>query len=53
MDAMRSRHPGLEIESCCGGGGRVDLGVLEHSDRVWVSDCIDAHERQRMVRWTG
>jgi alpha-galactosidase len=20
---------------------------------VWVSDCIDAHERQRMVRWTG
>ena len=53
MDALRSRHPGLEIESCCGGGGRVDLGVLEHSDRVWVSDCIDAHERQRMVRWTG
>ena len=27
--------------------------MLEHADRVWVSDCIDAHERQRMVRWTG
>jgi alpha-galactosidase len=26
---------------------------MEHADRVWVSDCIDAHERQRMVRWTG
>ena len=53
MDALRERHPGLEIESCCGGGGRLDLGVLEHTDRVWVSDCIDAHERHRLVRWTG
>lgn len=53
MAELRRRHPGLEIESCCGGGGRLDLGILEHTDRVWVSDCIDAHERQRMVRWTG
>ncbi len=50
---LKQRHPGLEIESCCGGGGRLDLGIVEHTDRVWVSDCIDAHERQRMVRWTG
>jgi len=50
---LKARHPGLEIESCAGGGGRVDLGVIEHTDRVWVSDCIDAHERHRMVRWTG
>ena len=53
MDALRARHPGLEIESCCGGGGRLDLGVLERTDRVWVSDCIDAHEGHRLVRWTG
>ena len=53
MDDLKARHPRLEIESCCGGGGRLDLGVMEHADRVWVSDCIDAHERQRMVRWTG
>lgn len=53
MAELKARHPGLEIESCCGGGGRLDLGILEHTDRVWVSDCIDAHERQRMVRWTG
>ncbi|NLI19073.1 MAG: alpha-galactosidase [Actinomycetales bacterium] len=50
---LKARHPGLEIESCAGGGGRVDLGVIEHTDRIWVSDCIDAHERHRMVRWTG
>ena len=30
------RHPGLEIESCSSGGARVDLGVLERTDRVWV-----------------
>lgn len=53
MSELKARHPGLEIESCCGGGGRLDLGVMEHTDRVWVSDCIDAHERHRMVRWTG
>ena len=31
----------------------MDLGVLERSDRVWVSDCIDAHEVHRMVRFSG
>lgn len=53
MDELRSRHPQLEIESCSSGGGRVDLGVLERTDRVWTSDCIDALERQRIQRWTG
>jgi alpha-galactosidase len=53
MAELKRRHPGLEIESCSSGGGRVDLGVLEHADRVWVSDCIDALERQRIQRWTN
>ena len=53
MAALKERHPGLEIESCSAGGARLDLGVLELTDRVWVSDCIDAHERHRLVRWTG
>ena len=53
LDAIRARHPDLEIESCSSGGARVDLGILERTDRVWVSDCIDPLERQRMMRWTG
>lgn len=53
MEELRDRHPRLEIESCSAGGGRLDLGVIEHADRVWVSDCMDAHERHRMVRWTN
>jgi alpha-galactosidase len=53
LDELRSRHPGLEIESCSSGGARVDLGILQHTDRVWASDTNDAVERQRIQRWMG
>ncbi|MBX9245336.1 alpha-galactosidase [Actinotalea ferrariae] len=53
LDEIRAAAPGLEIESCSSGGARVDLEVLEHTDRVWASDCIDAHERQMIQRWTA
>ena len=52
MAELKERFPALEIESCSSGGARVDLGVLEHTDRVWTSDSIDPLERQRMHRWT-
>jgi alpha-galactosidase len=51
VDEIKAAHPGLEIESCSSGGARVDLGVLERTDRIWVSDCIDPMERQQMYRW--
>ena len=46
LEEVRAAHPGLEIESCAGGGGRADLGILARTDRVWASDCIDPIERQ-------
>ncbi len=52
LDDIRDRHPGVEIESCAGGGGRIDLGILERTDRVWASDCNDALERQQIQRYT-
>lgn len=52
IDELKQRYPGLEIESCSSGGARVDLGILERTDRVWVSDCIDPLERCQMNRWT-
>ena len=52
FDALRSAHPEVEIESCSSGGGRVDLGILERTERVWASDCNDALERQTIQRWT-
>lgn len=52
LDGLRAAFPGLEIESCSGGGARVDLEVLERTDRVWASDCNDPLERQSIQRWT-
>jgi alpha-galactosidase len=52
LDEIRAAHPRLEIESCSSGGARVDLEVLGRTDRVWVSDNIDPHDRQQMLRWT-
>lgn len=53
LDELRARHPDVEIESCSSGGGRVDLEILQRTDRVWASDCIDALERQGIQRWTN
>jgi alpha-galactosidase len=45
MARLTAKYPGLEIESCASGGGRIDYGVLQHTHRVWLSDSNDAHER--------
>ena len=50
---LRDQHPELEIETCASGGGRVDLGVLGLTQRIWPSDTIDALERQEIQRWTS
>jgi alpha-galactosidase len=49
---LKRRHPGLEIESCSSGGGRIDLGMAQVADRFWTSDCNDALERQFIQRYT-
>jgi alpha-galactosidase len=53
LDELRSRHPDLEIESCASGGARVDLGILDHTDRIWTSDCIDPIERLTIQKYTN
>jgi alpha-galactosidase len=45
LQELRSKHPKVEIESCSGGGGRVDLGVLRYVDEVWTSDNTDPFDR--------
>ncbi|OZG58883.1 alpha-galactosidase [Bifidobacterium myosotis] len=50
---LKTGHPGLEIESCSSGGGRVDLGILEYADRIWASDCVDPVERADIQRYTS
>jgi alpha-galactosidase len=45
LQKLRQKHPEVEIESCSGGGGRVDLGVMHLTDEVWTSDNTDAYDR--------
>jgi alpha-galactosidase len=53
LDELKSAHPGLEIESCASGGARVDLGILDRTDRVWTSDSLDPLERLDNQKHTG
>jgi len=48
IDRLRAKHPNLEIESCSGGGGRVDLGILSRVEQVWTSDNTDALDRLKI-----
>jgi alpha-galactosidase len=48
IDRLRAKHPKLEIESCSGGGGRIDLGILQRVDEVWPSDNTEAFDRLRI-----
>ncbi len=45
IDRLRSKHPNLDIEACSGGGGRLDLGILERVNVVWTSDNTEALDR--------
>ena len=45
LRTIRQRFPKLEIESCSGGGGRVDLGVMHLTDEIWTSDNTDPFDR--------
>ncbi|MEU2204060.1 alpha-galactosidase [Microbacterium oleivorans] len=53
IDELKAAHPGLEIESCASGGARVDLGILDRTDRIWTSDCLDPIERLENQRYTA
>ncbi|ABG32391.1 alpha-galactosidase [Roseobacter denitrificans] len=48
IDRLRADFPQVEIESCASGGGRIDFGILQRSQRVWLSDSNDALERLRI-----
>lgn len=53
LNRLRTQHPKVEIESCASGGARMDFGILRYTQRFWLSDCNDAHERQIMQQWAA
>ncbi|WP_420113074.1 alpha-galactosidase [Pseudactinotalea sp.] len=45
MEMLRQEFPHVTVEACSGGGGRIDLAVLERSDVVWPSDETGPRDR--------
>ena len=48
MEKLKKKHPNVIFQSCSGGGGRVDMGILQYFDQVWTSDNTDAFDRLRI-----
>ena len=42
---LRERHPQVVWQSCSGGGGRADFGILRLADQIWVSDNTEPAAR--------
>lgn len=42
---IRKSFPHVEMETCSGGGGRIDLGILRYAEQSWPSDNTDPYTR--------
>jgi alpha-galactosidase len=47
---LTEAFPGILFESCAGGGGRFDAGMLAFAPQAWTSDDTDAVERLN-IQW--
>ncbi len=45
LDRITSRFPQVLFESCSGGGGRFDAGMLYYMPQTWTSDDTEPMER--------
>jgi len=50
---LTERFPDVLFESCAGGGGRNDPGMLAFAPQAWVSDDTDAIQRQKIQYGTS
>lgn len=53
MDVITSRFPDVLFESCSGGGGRFDPGILYYMPQNWTSDDTDGVERLKIQYGTS
>lgn len=52
-EKILEKYPDLLIESCAGGGGRFDPGLLYYAPQTWTSDDTDAVERLKIQYGTS
>ena len=53
MERLVTRYPNILFETCSGGGGRFDAGMLHYSPQIWTSDNTDAVDRLRIQYGTS
>ena len=53
LEAVTSAFPRVLFESCSGGGGRFDPGMLYYMPQTWTSDDTDAVERLKLQYGTS
>ncbi|MEQ8154316.1 MAG: alpha-galactosidase [Clostridiaceae bacterium] len=53
MEEITSAFPNVLFESCSGGGGRFDPGMLYYMPQTWTSDDTDAVERLKIQYGTS
>lgn len=53
LENILRQFPNVLFESCAGGGGRFDPGMLYYMPQTWTSDDTDAIERLRIQQGTS
>jgi len=53
LETITSSFPHILFESCSGGGGRFDPGILHYMPQTWTSDNTDAISRLRIQYGTS
>ena len=53
LDNLTKAFPNILFESCSGGGGRFDGGMLYYMPQTWTSDDTDAIERLKIQEGTS
>lgn len=53
LERITSKYPSILFESCSGGGGRFDMGMLYYMPQVWTSDNSDAIDRLKIQYGTS
>ena len=48
FDWFSKRFPSTVIETCSGGGGRYDLGMMQYGIQIWTSDNTNPYDRTRI-----
>lgn len=53
LETITAKYPKILFESCSGGGGRFDPGMLYYMPQTWTSDDSDAVERLKIQYGTS